>query len=93
VRVKETLKRWARRAKTELRIVRCIAAHPLTPRSVKILAGALVAYALSPIDLIPDFIPVLGYLDEVVILPLGLYLLFSLTPRGVIEECRREARL
>ena len=89
--LQDTLKRWARRAQAEVRVLRAIAAHPRTPRAVKWLAAGLVAYALSPIDLIPDFIPVLGYLDELVILPLGLYMLYRLTPRDVIAECRTQA--
>jgi uncharacterized membrane protein YkvA (DUF1232 family) len=55
--------------------------HPDTPRGVKLLAVGLIAYAVSPIDLIPDFIPVLGLLDEVVLLPLGIALVVKLTPR------------
>jgi uncharacterized membrane protein YkvA (DUF1232 family) len=55
--------------------------HPDTPRGVKLLAVALIAYAVSPIDLIPDFIPVLGLLDEVLLLPLGIALVVKLTPR------------
>ncbi len=67
--------------------------HPDTPIWVK--AGLLlaVAYALSPIDLIPDFIPVLGYLDEVVLLTLVVTLATRFTPAGVLDDCRREADL
>jgi uncharacterized membrane protein YkvA (DUF1232 family) len=79
------------RAKAEFRTLRCIAAHPGTPRRVKVLAGALVAYALSPIDLIPDFIPVLGHLDEAVILPLGVWILLRLTPEEIVRECRTKS--
>lgn len=84
----ETMNRWARRARREAHLAQAILQHPRTPRVVKWLAGALAVYVLSPIDFIPDFVPVLGLLDEAVVLPLGLYLLFRLTPADVIAECR-----
>ena len=64
---------------------------PRVPWYAKALAAAVVAYALSPIDLIPDFIPVLGYLDDLVLVPLGLALVLRLIPAPVMAECRREA--
>ena len=57
----------------------------------KALAVAVAAYALSPIDLIPDFVPVLGYLDNLIIVPVGIALVVSLTPTEVMEECRVRA--
>lgn len=65
--------------------------HPRTPRLAKILAIVIVAYALSPIDLIPDFIPVLGWIDDVVLLPLGIAILLQLIPDDVMKECRHRA--
>lgn len=62
-----------------------------TPLVAKIIAGLTVAYALSPIDLIPDFIPVLGYIDDLVILPLLSVLAIKLIPPGVMETCKSEA--
>ena len=62
-----------------------------TPIAVRILAFAIAAYAISPIDLIPDFIPVLGYLDDVILLPLGILLIIKLTPPEIIESSRRKA--
>ena len=62
-----------------------------TPIIAKILAGITVAYALSPIDLIPDFIPVLGYLDDVLLLPALIALTIKLLPKDVFEKCRMEA--
>ena len=62
-----------------------------TPVSAKIIAGIAVAYALSPIDLIPDFIPVLGYLDDLLILPALIALTVKLIPEEIFETCRREA--
>jgi len=60
--------------------------HPRTPWHVRLLCGLLLAYALSPIDLIPDFIPILGHLDDLVILPLGLALCLYLLPKELKED-------
>jgi uncharacterized membrane protein YkvA (DUF1232 family) len=65
--------------------------HPRTPWYAKALALAVVAYALSPIDLIPDFIPVLGYLDDLLIVPGGVLLVIKLVPPEVMAECQRRA--
>jgi uncharacterized membrane protein YkvA (DUF1232 family) len=65
--------------------------HPQTPRAAKFVAILVVAYAVSPIDLIPDFIPVLGMLDDVVLVPLGVALVVRLTPRPLWEARLREA--
>lgn len=65
--------------------------HPDTPRGVKLLAVALIAYAVSPIDLIPDFIPILGMLDDVILLPLGIALVVKLTPRPLWQARLAEA--
>ncbi len=64
-------------------------AHPRTPWYAKVLAVVVVAYAVSPIDLIPDPIPVLGYLDDIVLLPLGVALVVKLIPPNVVEDCRQ----
>ena len=66
--------------------------HRDTPRAPKLIALLVLAYALSPIDLIPDFIPVLGYLDDLLLLPLGIALAIKLMPRGVWEDCKSQAR-
>lgn len=66
--------------------------HPRTPWYAKAVAACVVAYALSPIDLIPDFIPVLGYLDDLILIPLGIALVIRLVPKPIMEECRREAQ-
>jgi uncharacterized membrane protein YkvA (DUF1232 family) len=68
-----------------------VSRHPRTPLAAKLLALVTVAYAFSPIDLIPDFIPVLGYLDEVVLLPIGIYVTMKLIPESVLAECRMQA--
>tara|TARA_R110000803_G_scaffold91076_1_gene158456 strand:- start:504 stop:890 length:387 start_codon:yes stop_codon:yes gene_type:complete len=85
------LKESARRIKHDALTVYFIARNPDTPIFVKLLALAIAAYALSPIDLIPDFIPVLGYLDDVILLPLGIMLVIKLTPVLVIEVSRARA--
>ena len=65
--------------------------HPQTPRAAKWLAIAVLAYAVSPIDLIPDFIPVIGLLDDLVLVPLGVAMVIKLTPKPLWESCLREA--
>jgi uncharacterized membrane protein YkvA (DUF1232 family) len=64
---------------------------PRVPWYAKALAGAVVAYAFSPIDLIPDFIPILGYLDDLVIIPLGVSLALKMVPPAVMAECKVKA--
>lgn len=82
------MKRWARVMKRDAMALYLAARDPRTPWHAKLLAGLIVAYALSPIDLIPDFIPVLGYLDDLVLVPLGLWLAVRLIPAEVMEDCR-----
>lgn len=65
--------------------------HPDTPRIAKILAVVVVGYAFSPIDLIPDFIPIIGYLDEFVLLPGAVFVIFKLIPQPVLAECQARA--
>jgi uncharacterized membrane protein YkvA (DUF1232 family) len=85
------LKSWAAALKKDVLTLWFCARHPRTPVPVKILALSLAAYALSPIDLIPDFIPILGYLDELILLPMGIALCLRLVPRAVLAECRAKA--
>jgi uncharacterized membrane protein YkvA (DUF1232 family) len=85
------LKTWARSIKRDVVAVWLAARDPRVPWYVKALAAAVAAYALSPIDLIPDFIPVLGYLDDLVIVPLGILLVIHLIPAELMTEFRREA--
>ena len=85
------LKRWARALKRDVHAVWLAARHPGTPWHAKALALAVAAYAFSPIDLIPDFVPVLGYLDDLLIVPLGILLVTRLLPAEVLAECRAAA--
>lgn len=87
--------RWKARArdlKTHADALYLAARHPRTPWYARAVAGLVVAYAFSPIDLIPDPIPVLGYLDDLVLLPLGFLLARRLVPPDVWEECLARAR-
>jgi uncharacterized membrane protein YkvA (DUF1232 family) len=89
--VLEAAKRWARAIKRDVHAVWLAARHPATPWHAKALAIAVAAYALSPIDLIPDFIRVLGYLDDLVIVPLGILAVTKLVPAPVLAACRAAA--
>jgi uncharacterized membrane protein YkvA (DUF1232 family) len=86
-----SLKSWARRLKQDALTVWLIGRDPRVPWPVKALALGTAAYAFSPIDLIPDFVPVLGYLDDLVLVPLGVWLVVRLTPPDVLAELRTEA--
>ncbi len=74
--------------KKELKVLKSVAVHPRLPLRCKLLAGFLLAYALSPIDLIPDFIPVLGQLDDLVVIPAGLWILYRMVPAEIMDEVR-----
>ena len=87
----EQAKDWARRVKRDAVAVYFAARDPRTPMLARCIALAVAAYALSPIDLIPDFIPVLGYLDDLLIVPLGLLLVIRLLPPEVLAESREKA--
>lgn len=89
--VLEGLKGWARRLKRDVLALWLAARSPRTPLAAKLVAGAVAAYALSPIDLIPDFIPILGYLDDLIIVPLGVALAVRLIPAPLMAEFRAAA--
>ncbi len=82
---------WARRLKRDVVALALAALDPRVPWYAKAVAGLVAAYALSPIDLVPDFIPVLGYLDDLLLVPLGIYIAVRLVPDGLMAEFRREA--
>jgi uncharacterized membrane protein YkvA (DUF1232 family) len=85
------LEEAARRIKFDAMTIYFSARDPRTPFFVRLLALAVAAYAFSPIDLIPDFIPILGYLDDIILLPLGIFLIIKLTPASIIETSRTKA--
>jgi uncharacterized membrane protein YkvA (DUF1232 family) len=85
------LKQRARELKTEVVALYLAARHPRTPWYAKAFVVLIVAYALSPIDLIPDFIPVLGLVDEIVLLPFAIVLALKMVPAEVMTECRAQA--
>ncbi len=89
--LKTKLARWARAFKQQTLVVYFVARDPRTPLVVRVLALVVAAYALSPIDLIPDFIPVIGYLDDLLLLPLGIALIVKLTPPALIQAARERA--
>jgi len=84
-------KERAKQLKTDIPAVFIALRKKETPIPAKILAGITVAYALSPIDLVPDFVPVLGYLDDVILLPAFVALAIKLIPNEVFAECRKES--
>ncbi len=86
------LEAWARAIQRDAVAVWLAARDPRTPWPVRLLALAVAAYALSPIDLIPDFIPVLGLLDDLILVPLGLWLVVRLTPPALMADIRMRAQ-
>ena len=87
----QSLKQAARRLKKETYAVYLASTDQRVPWYARILAGVTVAYAFSPIDLIPDFIPILGYLDDLIIVPLGIWLVLKMIPPQILAECREKA--
>jgi uncharacterized membrane protein YkvA (DUF1232 family) len=90
----EAFDRWkqgARQLRKDIYTLYYAYKDPRVPWYAKVLAVAVVAYAASPIDLIPDFIPVIGYLDDLVIVPLGIIIVLKTVPKDVLEECRARA--
>ena len=85
------LRDWAAALKRDVLALWLAARDPRTPLVAKLLAAAVAAYALSPIDLIPDFIPVLGLLDDLLIVPAGIWLVLRLVPAELMAELREEA--
>ena len=87
----ERLRQWARALKRNVAMLALAARDPAVPLAAKLLAGAVAAYALSPIDLIPDFIPVLGLLDDVLLVPAGIWLVLRMIPPEVLAQLRIRA--
>lgn len=88
----DNLKRRARQLEAETYALYLAARHPATPWYAKLIVAGIVAYVFSPIDLIPDFVPVIGYLDELILIPLGVALAVRMIPPAVLAECRARAR-
>lgn len=91
IRVLARLKDRAGRLKADTYALYLVARDPRTPGYAKLLAALVAAYAFSPIDLIPDFIPVLGYLDDLIIVPAGIWVAVKLVPPEVLADCRDRA--
>lgn len=87
----DSARQWAKGLKRDVVALWIAARDPRTPRAAKIVAGLVAAYALSPIDLIPDVIPVLGYLDDLLLVPLGIALAIRLVPPRLMDAFRAEA--
>jgi len=89
------LEHWrhkARELRTETHALYLAYKDPRVPWYAKVLLAVVVGYAFSPIDLIPDFIPILGYLDDLVLVPAGVALALKMVPKAILDECRQEAR-
>ena len=88
----QKLKQQAKRLKTELNALYLACRDPRVPWYARAFAACVVGYAFSPIDLIPDFIPILGYLDDLILVPLGIALVLKMIPPEVMVECRVKAQ-
>ena len=87
----KTIKAKATQLKGEIVALYLAGRDPRTPWYAKAMIAAVLAYALSPIDLIPDFIPILGYLDDLVLLPIGIWLAIRMIPVEILQDCRQRA--
>jgi uncharacterized membrane protein YkvA (DUF1232 family) len=92
MRLLAEFKQRARRLRAETFALYLAARHPGTPWYAKLFVAGIVAYAFSPIDLIPDFVPVLGYLDDLTLIPIGIALTIRMVPSSVLAECRARAQ-
>lgn len=92
MRLKETMQQLVNRAKEQIKVLYEVGKNPGTPLLAKIIVIGALAYALSPIDIIPDFIPVLGYLDDLIILPILIFMAYKLIPKSIWDEAQQKAR-
>ena len=86
------LKKWARHLKSELNALQIAVSKDLVPWHVKLLIILTIGYALSPIDLIPDFIPIIGLLDDIILIPVAIHFILQLIPSETIASCRKLAK-
>jgi uncharacterized membrane protein YkvA (DUF1232 family) len=89
---RESWKEKAKKLKTEVHALFLACREPSVPWYAKALMALIIGYVICPIDLIPDFIPVLGQLDELIIVPAGIALVLKMIPKTVMDECRKKAR-
>ncbi|AMM50200.1 membrane protein [Rufibacter sp. DG15C] len=89
----QKLKQWAKQLKADIQALALAVQDARVPWYAKVMAGITVAYALSPIDLIPDFIPILGYLDDLLLLPIGIWLSIKLIPPVLFQEFKEQVAL
>lgn len=89
--MKETIRTWARSIKRDVMVLWFARKHPDTPLLAKVICVLAVLYALSPIDLVPDFVPILGYVDDMLLLPALIWLAVRLLPPHVLAACREQA--
>ena len=87
-----SLKTIAKTLKKELKTYRLVISDKRTPRLAKLLLGLAIGYALMPFDIIPDFIPIIGHLDDALIIPLLVIIALKMIPKEVIEDCRERAK-
>jgi len=92
MKIVESWRKRAAQLNTEVYTLYLACKDPRTPWHAKLLATCVVVYAFSPIDLIPDFIPVLGYVDDLILIPLGVALVLKMSPQNVLMECRAKAQ-
>jgi uncharacterized membrane protein YkvA (DUF1232 family) len=90
MRIKDKLRQWALNLESEMAVLYLAFRHKSTPIGTKIVIGIAVCYALSPVDLIPDFIPILGFLDDLLLLPFLTMVAIKLIPVSVLNECRQK---
>jgi uncharacterized membrane protein YkvA (DUF1232 family) len=88
----EKLKAFTKHLKQEFDVYRLVLKHPQTPWVAKVFLGLAIGYLLLPFDLIPDFIPVLGQLDDVIIIPVLVYVALLFIPKVVIQSCREQVQ-
>ena len=88
-----TLKRISKDFKNKLKVYKIVLQDSRTPKAAKFLLKAAITYAVLPFDIIPDFIPIIGHLDDMIIVPGLVFLAYCLIPKEIIEDCRKKAAI